>query len=222
MQPIRRGTPAGWLTGGAFFAGPVFLVLSVPSWRISVTGIVLAFVFGFLSLSCLVLAGREHWLGEGRTQGYTEAEKVRTITSASAFDSSLSAALKTTGAPVEIAHPDSARLGAITTRDEIYRYIRSLPPLQQEDAARNYIGIEIIWEGKISHLRKLATGKIFVLAACRTNGTGIADTKFEVDNYPGLALIPEGTPIKITGTINDIDIVMVGLSNAHFEVQGGG
>ncbi len=156
MFSIPKGTPAGWLTGCGVFAAPVFLILSVPSWRQSMTGMGLAFVFGFISISALVLAGREHWLGEGRnegvaqgrTQALAESEKARVIASAAAVDTSLPAPTVLPAPtsppppPAAVAAPEEKQkqLAIRTpTREEISLYLNSLPLLQVEQAAKHLL-----------------------------------------------------------------------------------
>jgi hypothetical protein len=89
--------------------------------------------------------------------------------------------------------------------EDISKAIDSAPLLQQPEIAKHYIGIKVLWEGKLFGSWKHEGDNNVTIDLNRSfAGRSIV---FEVNpsNYRGLELLKEGAPIKIEGVIDKIE-----------------
>jgi hypothetical protein len=86
---------------------------------------------------------------------------------------------------------------------EIIKTIRDAPLLQQDEITKHYIGLKVIWEGKLSsaYTKKNDIVRMYMYSLHCT-------IIFEVNknDYPGLGLLKEGTILTVEGIIETIEV----------------
>jgi hypothetical protein len=117
-------------------------------------------------------------------------------------------------APVQMSPPPVVpRSYQIVTisRDEIQQQLDAVPPLQRDDAAKHYLGLQVTWGG--TYVGAFRSGnRINLLLAC--GKWGFFDTVAKVVETPGLSLLKSGTKIAVRGTISAASVVRVDLDPA--------
>ena len=89
---------------------------------------------------------------------------------------------------------------------KILKEIRSLPPLQQADKAKHYLGLHVRFEGKLFHLSKRPENMVYVVLEARVRALDHTEVDFRInlDDYPKFKLIDTGTPITVNGKLANI------------------
>jgi len=106
--------------------------------------------------------------------------------------------------------------------ENIIEAIRSLPPLQRENAIQPYVGIKVRWQcqiGTLSRRDKLSHGPTdtnLVWALLRSNFHNTIVCYLDPDKHPGLSLVREGDTVIVEGTISGYDnLAGIELEEAH-------
>jgi hypothetical protein len=92
--------------------------------------------------------------------------------------------------------------------------INLLPPYQQDEARKNYLGVWIEWKGRFSHMEKQEDGSIKVSfqAVQPKSIKGIVgsvwfDCTVRLSDYPQLKIMDKGTEVIVIGKIVGFDLV---------------
>ena len=90
---------------------------------------------------------------------------------------------------------------------EIDKALDNAPLLQKPEIAKHYIGIRVLWEGRLASITKLKKDDNVSILLGPKDGPNVGRYyAFDVDlnNYPGLGLLKAETAIKFEGVIDDI------------------
>jgi hypothetical protein len=107
--------------------------------------------------------------------------------------------------------------------EEILRSITSAPLLQQAELAKHYLGIHVDCWGALVNADTDKPGKVAMMILCNSAPNSFpCFVWFEVnlDDYPGLGLLHDGDPIRVSGTFDSISISTVNLKNARLLTYG--
>jgi hypothetical protein len=85
---------------------------------------------------------------------------------------------------------------------DIKKTINMAPMLQQQEIAKNYIGLKVTWEGNLYNIGKFGEDKIMIIILI--GGEHIMFYVISKD-YPGLGLLKRGAPIKVEGVIDSVE-----------------
>jgi hypothetical protein len=95
---------------------------------------------------------------------------------------------------------------AIVDPGMIYAAIRQAPVLQRREVAKHYEGIKVEWTGKLFTITELPAGKLRITACWSTRFTESFVFEVNVADYPGIGLLKDDDPIRVKGTIKDVEI----------------
>lgn len=108
--------------------------------------------------------------------------------------------------------------------DEIDKEIRTFPPYQRPQAAKDYVGLFINWNTYFHSIYEsaLSPGKIVVNLKGKDSATGNSwlmkvSTKVDLSEYPQLKTAKEGKPVQIRGKIEKIDELYISVKDATLE-----
>ena len=116
--------------------------------------------------------------------------------------------------PKAIAKPKQEITPQITSIDpyEIREKINSLPPYQQDEARKNYLGLWVEWKGRFNHIEKQEDGSIKVsLRAVQPKsikgivGSAWIDFTVQLSDYPQLKIMDQGKEVTVKGKIAGFD-----------------
>lgn len=85
---------------------------------------------------------------------------------------------------------------------DITQAICNVPLLQQDDAAKHYVGIRVEWTGELSGISRTGAGMVR-LNVINWRQDDWNSFSFEVNSadYPGIGLLKDGARIRVTGYI---------------------
>lgn len=112
--------------------------------------------------------------------------------------------------------PSSKRVSDISIGD-IRDAICKAPPLQKEDIRRRYIGLRVRWAGNLSHAEMLEKGSVQVVLSPPKNYYLMVSFIVPFSEYPELGVLPEGSGIVATGTIQAVRDLSVFLEDVQLE-----
>ncbi|MCD6295991.1 MAG: hypothetical protein J7M30_02435 [Deltaproteobacteria bacterium] len=96
------------------------------------------------------------------------------------------------------------RPGKIVDLEKIFRDLLKIPPLQLEERAKHYFGIQVKGFGTLSSVEKLKEDSIGITLLPEST-VGFIRTAFSPDEYPGIGVVEHGAKIEIQGKITDIE-----------------
>jgi hypothetical protein len=100
---------------------------------------------------------------------------------------------------------------------EIYETIHNLPPLQQNSAFNNYVGLRVDWTGRLyfAHQDKKDSSIIRLGLSIERDEMRSDYIHFNVssDENRELAIAKEGTAIRVIGEIEKVDSAWIDLTN---------
>lgn len=117
-------------------------------------------------------------------------------------------------APLRTSKRGAPRTYQVVTvsRDEIQQQLDAVPPLQRDEAAKHYVGLQVKWASR--YVGAFRDGNcIRLVLAC--GKSGFVDTWARVSETPGLSLLKKGARITVQGTISEIGLDHVGLDPAE-------
>ena len=85
--------------------------------------------------------------------------------------------------------------------NEIYKDIKSVPLLQQQELIKHYIGIKVIWDGKLFDINRIDDNVVRIGLDCNEK---IIFFKVNEKDYSGLGLLKTETLMKVEGIIEEI------------------
>lgn len=108
------------------------------------------------------------------------------------------------------------------TVKEIVDTVRNAPPLQQQDAAKNYIGLDVEWTGYL----KSAEPEYKNTQSIRVNLNANKDEvigysiwfKIDISTIPELRLLHKESKIKVRGRINSVSVAGISVDLTPEEV----
>ena len=111
---------------------------------------------------------------------------------------------------------------------EIREKINLLPPYQQDEARKNYLGVWVEWKGRFRHVEKQEDGSIKVsLQALQPKsikgivGSVWFDCTVQLSDYPQLKIMDQGTEVTVIGKIVGFDLVdTIVLDDVKLSFQG--
>jgi hypothetical protein len=102
-----------------------------------------------------------------------------------------------------------AQLTNITVK-EIIDTARNAPPLQQQDAAKNYVGLDVEWIGYLKSAEPLYRNTRSIRVNLNTNKDQVIDYSIwfniDINTIPELRLLHKDSVIKIRGRINSVSV----------------
>lgn len=115
--------------------------------------------------------------------------------------------------PVTIDHTNNI------TFSEIRDAINSVPPLQRESIANNYIGLKVEWHTYLFSAGKDSNGNVSLDLSVDKDfrGRSVACTVKESD-YKELSILNEGAEIRVTGVITKVGSMTIELSDVHLQI----
>jgi hypothetical protein len=155
----------------------------------------------FIGIGASVIAGLLLYFvfGIGKTKHKPEHAKSDIVTHSDTESSSVMPVVK----------PDS-----IPTPKEISEYLHGLPPLQIDQAARNYQGISVRWEVELSSSFN-ANGKQYIILNSQEHGGLSIVCPIDIEKYPQLKILKKGHPFIVEGIIVSVDIGKINLDSCH-------
>ena len=103
--------------------------------------------------------------------------------------------------------------------DDIEKAIESASPLQRENIAENYVGLKIEWNSYLKTATKLPNGNVSLRLAIDTPYRGRAVLcEVPEDEYRELSILPEDTPIRVSGEITEASSFDVKLTNVRLQI----
>jgi hypothetical protein len=114
--------------------------------------------------------------------------------------------------------PSSVEQVAAITYGQVKDAILSAPPLQQESVAERYIGLRVEWDTYFRNGYKKEDGLLRLYLSPTENYRG-ADVICDVsaDDYRELSILPEGTPIRVSGEIATAAAYEIELKSARLQ-----
>ncbi len=104
------------------------------------------------------------------------------------------------------------------TAEQMRNAIKSAPPLQRDSIERSFIGVRVIWTGKLSSAYRLGDKVRITLSI----GSMLSDVRARCEAVPSdchdLLAAPEGTVVTVRGTITDASSGSAELGNCTFKV----
>lgn len=88
----------------------------------------------------------------------------------------------------------------------IYAAIDQTPLLQRSEAVKHYIGIKVDWTGKLISLHPRPDGKIKVAVGWKDRALQCFDFFVTPEECPGVGLLKSDDPIRVMGTISEIEL----------------
>lgn len=120
-----------------------------------------------------------------------------------------------------IAKSKSAPLANITV-NEIINTVRSAPPLQQQDAAKNYVGLDVEWTGYLKSAEPAYRSAQAIRVNLNTNKNEAIDYSIwfniDINTIPEFRLLHKESKIKVRGRINSVSIPGMSIDLTPVEV----
>jgi hypothetical protein len=114
----------------------------------------------------------------------------------------------TVNAPIATA-AKAAPLTNITVK-EIVDTVRSAPPLQQQDAAKNYIGLDVEWTGYLKSAEPEYKSTQSIRVNLNINKDEVIGYsiwfKIDINTIPELRVLHKESKIKVRGRINSVSV----------------
>ncbi len=110
------------------------------------------------------------------------------------------------------------RISEITFQ-EISKTIENAPPLQREQIAKNYLGLQVEWDAYFCSGYRDKDDNIDLRLSASPNRTGkYVRCTVRLSDYRELGLLPENSKVRVSGKITDADRFDVTLSDVrlHF------
>jgi hypothetical protein len=113
----------------------------------------------------------------------------------------------------------------------IFAELEKLPPLQREEIAKNYVGINVDWDAEPYSAKRVqkegSDTKLVDLCFRSTDDKLIWCDKVDISNYPEFKIMKTGTKVRVTGTISRIDPELVSSTlvssfECHWETRNEG
>ena len=104
------------------------------------------------------------------------------------------------------------RLGWNPSPAEVIACVRNTPPLQRDDVARRFVGLNVQWDLILFGVRKYRDECGFRM---KSDDALCVDVQLDPERYPGIHFVKEGACLRITGTITRVDGGWVDLQAEH-------
>ncbi len=98
--------------------------------------------------------------------------------------------------------------------EQILKIIKETPPFQREDVIKHHIGIAVDWDVTFFSAKKENDDMVRVVLS-DPKIAGIISCSIKLSEYREIALIKEGTKLRVTGTIAGIDDPCFTLSDVN-------
>ena len=116
--------------------------------------------------------------------------------------------LQRRGATTQLSNGDNpvgTAMIALLTPPEIREALGKVPPLQQGDVAKHYVGLYVQWETKLWNVKKEKDDDVTLfLLFGDSDSCLIYCPHLRLSNYRELAVSKKGTPITVTGRITNV------------------
>jgi hypothetical protein len=102
------------------------------------------------------------------------------------------------------------------TPDMIIDALEKLPPFQQEDAAKHYVGLEVQWDSNLCSASKKGDDDVVVFLSVKDVRTRIIQCQVRYSECRMLGILKKGSQITVMGRIKAIGILnTIELEDAH-------
>lgn len=102
---------------------------------------------------------------------------------------------------------------------EIQAEIFKRPPLQQEETARNYVGLKVRWGLVFTSAWQKTEGRVSVTFREGEETGVVVSCAVELAQYPQLKIAHEGVPVRVTGEIESAKRYYIELRDARLEFE---
>jgi len=121
--------------------------------------------------------------------------------------------------------PDSLQSGAIkrissVSLDDIRNAIKAAPPLQRDRVAKSYVGLRIEWDAYFSGGIQKEDGSLSLRLEVKSTHTwNFIHCDVPFDEYRELGVLPENTPIRVSGEISEVGLQAIDLKDVRLMIN---
>jgi hypothetical protein len=105
------------------------------------------------------------------------------------------------------------------TVQKITEAIDSAPPLQQNDIAKNYIGLHVRWEARLFSAEKGKNDLVRLTLDFSDKTSELVTCSVQLSEYRELGILPKGASITVIGKIKEVKRNPVSLEGVQLLIQ---
>jgi hypothetical protein len=102
---------------------------------------------------------------------------------------------------------------------KITEAIDSAPPLQQNDIAKNYIGLHVRWEARLFSAEKGKNDLVRLTLDFSDKTSELVTCSVQLSEYRELGILPKGASITVIGKIKEVKRNQVSLEGVQLLIQ---
>jgi len=102
---------------------------------------------------------------------------------------------------------------------DIEKAIDQAPPLQRDQVARNYLGLKVEWDSYLRYANKRDNGEVALRLSIDEHYQGRSvNCVVREEDYRILAVLPQGSHIRVSGEITSASSFDIELSNVKLQI----